>query len=568
HDGPVNVVWGQTLDGKGYTIRKLRYEAVPGLWVGALLYEPKDLKGRRPGVLNPNGHVGEPGMTIDYKQERCINLVKRGMIALSTEFIGQGQLRGPGYVHNDAAHLDLCGRAGVSVFYLALQRALDVLCDHPAVDLDRVAVTGLSGGGWQTIMIGALDIRVRLAAPNAGYINFEERVWNHEDAGDLEQNPDDLVAVADYDALTAMLYPRPALLIYNEKDDCCFRAARAIQAVYRPARSLYEVMGIGDWFGYHVNSDPGTHNYLKDNREAFYRFINRHFLPESERLDAEIPVADEIRTAAELAIDYPEGNADFHTLAVGAGRSLPRDPRPTDSAVPAAWRTRTRQALATVVRPDPTMSAGDPVRLPCAFEEVADTRGRASRLCLGGQWTVPIVEYAESDRPVEGTTLVLADEGLEGAKPLIADAIRQRRRAVAVDLLLMGECQPNVGWQPRRNGQAAMMISAAGRRPLGIQVAQLAAVIERLRKDRPDESIEVAARGRMAGLAAVVTAALKPGCCNGVRVVGLEPSLKDLARVPVGYDIAPSLFCFGLLEVADIPELIALAEPTAIRLEK
>ena len=125
-EGPVNVVWLETLAGKGYTIRKLRYEAVPGLWVGALLYEPEGLKGKVPVVLNPNGHVGKPGMTIEYKQARCINLARRGMLALNFEWIGMGQLGGPGYAHSNASHLDLCGRAGLSVFYQSLKRGLGI----------------------------------------------------------------------------------------------------------------------------------------------------------------------------------------------------------------------------------------------------------------------------------------------------------------------------------------------------------------------------------------------------------------------------------------------------------
>jgi len=83
--GHLNVVWGETIPREGYVIRKLRYEAVPGLWLGALLYEPTNLDSKVPGVLNTNGHVGKPGMTIDYKQIRCINLAKRGLLALSTE---------------------------------------------------------------------------------------------------------------------------------------------------------------------------------------------------------------------------------------------------------------------------------------------------------------------------------------------------------------------------------------------------------------------------------------------------------------------------------------------------
>src|SRR5579872_6893750 len=41
---PTRVQWLDTIDGgPGYKIRKLRYEAVPGLWIPALLYEPTNL---------------------------------------------------------------------------------------------------------------------------------------------------------------------------------------------------------------------------------------------------------------------------------------------------------------------------------------------------------------------------------------------------------------------------------------------------------------------------------------------------------------------------------------------
>ena len=89
---PTNVVWGETIKGKGYSIKKLRYEIVPGFWTGALLYEPDNLKDKVPAILNVNGHVGPEGMSIAYEQIRRINLAKRGMLALGLEWIGNGEL--------------------------------------------------------------------------------------------------------------------------------------------------------------------------------------------------------------------------------------------------------------------------------------------------------------------------------------------------------------------------------------------------------------------------------------------------------------------------------------------
>jgi cephalosporin-C deacetylase-like acetyl esterase len=134
--------------GKGYRICKLRYEGYPGMWVPALFYEPTRLRGQVPAVLHSNGHhIG--GKAVDYKQARCINLAKRGVLALNVEFIGMGELCADAD-HNRLALLDLCGVAGIGVFYLLMKRGLDVLLSHPRADPARTAMTGLSGGGWQT----------------------------------------------------------------------------------------------------------------------------------------------------------------------------------------------------------------------------------------------------------------------------------------------------------------------------------------------------------------------------------------------------------------------------------
>ena len=86
-----------------------------------------------------------------------------------------------------------------------MRRALDILAAHPHADPARLAMTGLSGGGWQTIWLSALDRRIAATAPDAGYIGLEARLYNRGDIGDLEQNPVDLLRIGDYTHLTAML---------------------------------------------------------------------------------------------------------------------------------------------------------------------------------------------------------------------------------------------------------------------------------------------------------------------------------------------------------------------------
>ena len=155
-NAPLTIDWQETIPGgPGYRLKKLRYEALPGLWIPAILYEPEsEQPGKVPAVLNVNGHESK-GNAVAYKQIRSINQAKRGMLALNVEWLYMGQLRQDGLMHWRMNQIDLCGTSGVAVFYLAMKRGLDVLLSLPQTDPARVAVTGVSGGGWQTITLSA-----------------------------------------------------------------------------------------------------------------------------------------------------------------------------------------------------------------------------------------------------------------------------------------------------------------------------------------------------------------------------------------------------------------------------
>jgi hypothetical protein len=115
-DAKTGVEWLDTIDGgPGYKIRKLRYEALPGLWIPALLYQPDKPGPKMPVHLAVNGHDGN-GKAAPYKQIRCINLAKRGMASLNVEWLGMGQLRLEGFSHSRMNQLDLCGVSGLAPF--------------------------------------------------------------------------------------------------------------------------------------------------------------------------------------------------------------------------------------------------------------------------------------------------------------------------------------------------------------------------------------------------------------------------------------------------------------------
>lgn len=55
------------------------------------------------------------------------------------------------------------GTTWPGVYVVEDQRALDVLCQRPEVDANRIGCAGLSGGGMRTVFLGGLDDRIRCA---------------------------------------------------------------------------------------------------------------------------------------------------------------------------------------------------------------------------------------------------------------------------------------------------------------------------------------------------------------------------------------------------------------------
>src|SRR5262249_7425491 len=81
---------GPISSGQGYRLRKLRYEIVPGFFSTAILYEPENLQSKVPAILNVTGHEYSAGKAAEYEQKRCINFAKRGIMALSLEWLECG----------------------------------------------------------------------------------------------------------------------------------------------------------------------------------------------------------------------------------------------------------------------------------------------------------------------------------------------------------------------------------------------------------------------------------------------------------------------------------------------
>ncbi|HEX3726388.1 MAG TPA: acetylxylan esterase, partial [Pirellulales bacterium] len=552
------VVWLDTIPGgPGYRIRKFRYEALPGMWIPGLLYLPEKLAGQVPVAIHVNGHAPE-GKAVAYKQLRSINLVKRGMLVLNVEWFGMGQLRTSGFAHGRMNQLELCGAGGLAPFYLALQRAVDIAVKLEHADPKRIAVSGLSGGGWQTILIGALDERVALANPVAGYGSFRTNILC-DDMGDSEQSPSDMATIADYSHLTAMRAPRPTLLTYNASDDCCFKAGHALPPLTDAAVPVFALLKAAVNLRTHINHVPGTHNFEQDNREQLYGMLGDVFYPGDEDFAcAEIPSEAELKTADELQVPLPADNIDLHRLSERLLLAMPaKMPPPTEQPSAARWQEQSRDRLRSLLHM-PTYTA-------ISSDEKSRDAGKYQIthriLKIGSHWSVPSVDIRATSTMQAKSAIVIADAGRSAAGEAIALLVEQGWRAWAVDPLLYGESKIKAQ-DPEYT--YPLFLAAVGERALGIQAAQLMAIARLVGDASGGQGVKIVAVGPRASMAALAAAATAPREIAEVELNDAHASLKELVERDIGVESEPELFAFGLLAEFDVHHLVAMAAPRPV----
>jgi hypothetical protein len=212
-------------------------------------------------------------------------------------------------------------------------RALDYLLTRPDVDGRRIAVTGTSGGGFQSLYLGALDERIGVVAPSCFVTSLPMRMANRifEDPdSDPEQDPFRLISAGvDHPGLLLLVYPRPAILLAAVKDFFPIEGARK---TFREVAALYRAFGHGD----RIAMAEGVHGhmYSPENRRAALAFMDRfNGLPARDALDTiKIldPAALRCTPTGQVRVDLP-------------GRSL-------TGVIRDEWRQRGRAPLSMAVR--------------------------------------------------------------------------------------------------------------------------------------------------------------------------------------------------------------------------
>jgi cephalosporin-C deacetylase-like acetyl esterase len=330
----------------GFSVEKIIFQSLPGVYVAALVYLPDDHSKKHPAVLVPAGHA--PDGKFHY-QSLSQRLAGRGYVVISWDPVGQGERSQFWDASTGKSRYNLvCGEHAVmgNLAYLAGAnlarweiwdgiRAVDYLLTRPEVDGERISITGTSGGGFQATLIAALDERIRVAVPSCYISALPMRIYNRifaDPDSDPEQDLFGLISNGvDHPGLLLLMYPRPVMVAAAVLD---FFPIEGTRKTVREVRRLYERFDRGDRIalveGYH------PHQFSLENQEAALDFLDhfnqmpvRHGLPPVKELTDK---ALQCTRTGQVMLDYSDARSlmvvireYYDERKTGPGRSLAKE---------------------------------------------------------------------------------------------------------------------------------------------------------------------------------------------------------------------------------------------------
>jgi hypothetical protein len=246
----------------GYSVENIAIETLPGVYVCGSLYKPLKIKGKIPVMLCPDGHFGDGRYRADG-QYRYAMLARMGAMAISYDLFAWGEslLQFKGEDHRRSL--------AMTVQALNSFRILDYMLSLKETDPNRVGITGASGGGSQTMLITALDDRIKLSVPVVMLSSYFSGGCPCESGQPVHL----CGGGTNNDELAAMAAPRPQLVISDGGD----WSANVPDTDLPYLKKIYGYYGKPDMVQ-NAHFPKEGHDYGKSKRLAMYDFVAKQFI--------------------------------------------------------------------------------------------------------------------------------------------------------------------------------------------------------------------------------------------------------------------------------------------------
>ncbi len=261
-----------------FTVEKLHFQSMPGLFVTANLYVPKKLVKPAPAILYVCGHALVKTNGVSYGNKVAYQhwgswFARNGYVSLVIDTVQLGEIEGlhHGTYREGMWWWNSRGYSSAAAEAWNCIRALDYLETRPEVDPTRFGVTGRSGGGAYSWWIAALDERIKAACPTAGIADLQ----NHVVDGTVEGHCDCMFMVNtyrwDYAQVAALVAPRPLLIVNTDKDTIF--PLDGVGRLHATMRKIYDLNNAPEKLGLIITEGP--HHDTQELQVPVLRWFNK-----------------------------------------------------------------------------------------------------------------------------------------------------------------------------------------------------------------------------------------------------------------------------------------------------
>ena len=412
---PLNARTVATYRRDGYSIEKVIFESMPGVFVTANLFVP-DGSGKRPAVVMSCGHADE-GKDYSGYLRACVLAAKQGFVALMFDPHYQGERRTTYCKSNTKSHTEMGLRASLIDWSAPLlriwdgMRAIDYVLSRPEVDAARLGYMGQSGGGTMTALMEAADDRIKAAAPSC-FLTSLRALCMQMGPQDGEQNIYGQLAFGLNHTGYVLIPDIPVAVTCKFSDMFPYYG---VQTLFRMVRTLESNIGLGERA--FLNCAPGPHGWTEATETSSVLFLAKHLFPRRGRTKIDLP-----------SLWQQDLGYDIKKVDVGLSEEERCcTPEKTTETLP-GWRSimdviAERAAKAREARPKLDMAArGMAVRRLAKIKSPAETGYRAKEVDAGeiGDFAVAriAVQYPATGQMLPA--VCISRKGAAGEPVLIA----------------------------------------------------------------------------------------------------------------------------------------------------
>ncbi|MBP3963999.1 alpha/beta hydrolase family protein [Paenibacillus lignilyticus] len=546
-----------SLDQGSYSIDKVCFETVPGLFATGSFYYPKQRSGPLPALLLFNGHANE-GKAYGSYVSFCVEAVMNGFCVLTFDPIGQGERRVPQAEGSDggkwmdavAAHCFLDEKLSLLGEHLGAHMmrdniaALTYLLSRPEVDAERIGVTGNSGGGTMSAYMGAYDDRIKAVAPCC-YITELRSLLYRIMAQDAEQClPGFMARGLDHSDLVTAAAPKPYLIGAAMFD---FFPIDGVRDAFIESKKLYRLLEAEEQLELHVTMKG--HGFWHDMREQVLRFFCRVF---------------EVDFVTEKGIDYERLPAEADLLCLAAGEASGGASFGGTMLSIIKERLHQLPIERQLQLPEVREQLRELLQLP------VDSAVKCEPLVIDE--TGAVAFESEEGMPVTGSVHLFTDrlkparvclavggisgQGLEQAREAGYDAAFAIHPRGTGPAAMEPACTFGMFEPEKASGYNARML---GRSLQGMRVADVLAAISGLKRTPGYERAEITLYGQEEHALTALYAAVLSGDCHGLHAAGLLESFRAFAEAE-SHRYESGIIVPGLLLAFDIPDLLQVLE--------